>query len=111
MTCEPTRRRVKGEHVKPTKRYDITIDLSADRVYTRMLNLVEKGKRVRDVGCATGNLARALTEVNHCAVTGIEIDPTAAEEATRWCERVVVGYIESMDLETVSSSPTSWSIW
>jgi 2-polyprenyl-3-methyl-5-hydroxy-6-metoxy-1,4-benzoquinol methylase len=94
-------KRFEAEPVKPTERYGSRIDLTADTVYARILNLVGEGKRVLDVGCATGNLARALTEVNHCTVTGIEIDPTAAEKARRWCEQVVVGDIESLDLETV----------
>ena len=50
-----------------------------------------------DVGCATGNLAEVLAG-RGCRVTGIEIDPEAARQAEKHCERVIVGDVESLDL-------------
>ena len=59
--------------------------------------LVGRGKRVLDVGCAAGDLAEVLAE-HRCQVTGIEIDPEAARQAEKRCERVVVGDVENLDL-------------
>jgi O-antigen biosynthesis protein len=61
------------------------------------VEFVGRGKRVLDVGCAAGDLARVLVE-RSCAVTGIEIDPEAAHQAETHCERVVVGDVEELDL-------------
>ena len=89
---------MKSAPSKRTKRYDTAVDLTADTVYSRIVGLVGHNKRVLDVGCAIGNLARALSEVNGCVVTGIEIDAAAAEAARQWCDRVLVGDVERMDL-------------
>ncbi len=62
-----------------------------------VLDLVGTGKRVLDVGCATGYLAKALGDRDN-QVSGVEIDPDAAEEARPYLERLVVGDLEQMDL-------------
>ena len=56
-------------------------------------------KRVLDVGCAAGDFAEVLTEQG-CGVTGVELDPEAAGRAERYCERVIVGDVERLDLES-----------
>jgi 2-polyprenyl-3-methyl-5-hydroxy-6-metoxy-1,4-benzoquinol methylase len=76
------------------------LDESPGSAHMLLLKLVPEGARVLDVGCATGYLARALTEHRSCRVTGIEISPEAAELARRYCERVIVGDVETLDLES-----------
>lgn len=56
-------------------------------------------KRVLDVGCAAGDFAEVLAG-RGCMVTGIEIDPEAARQAERYCERVLVGDVEHLDVES-----------
>jgi len=65
--------------------------------HARLLDLVGAGKRVLDVGCSSGYLARPLVE-RGCAVVGIESDPEAAEAARSMCEDVLVGDVEVMAL-------------
>lgn len=55
-----------------------------------LLEMVGTGKRVLDVGCASGYLAERL-KAQGCRVTGLERDPSAAEQARTHCERVLVG--------------------
>ena len=62
-----------------------------------IIELLGLDKRVLDVGCATGNLAEVLAG-RGCRVTGIEIDPEAARQAEKPCERVIVGDVENLDL-------------
>jgi 2-polyprenyl-3-methyl-5-hydroxy-6-metoxy-1,4-benzoquinol methylase len=68
------------------------------RAHAKLLDAVGTGKRVLDVGCSSGYLARPLVERGN-TVVGIELDPAAALEAEAYCERVLVGDIETIALE------------
>lgn len=59
-------------------------------------------KRVLEIGCSTGYLSEALQR-NGCRITGVEIDAASGEAARRWCERVVIGDVETMDLAPLGS--------
>jgi 2-polyprenyl-3-methyl-5-hydroxy-6-metoxy-1,4-benzoquinol methylase len=62
----------------------------------KILNLTGAREKVLDVGCAGGFLARELKKKG-CFVVGLEFDPEAAEEARQFCDRVIVGDIETLD--------------
>lgn len=66
--------------------------------HTFLVWLTGRNKEVLDVGTATGFVAEALAK-RGCKVTGIEAVPEAASRAKEHCERVLVGDIESMDLD------------
>ncbi|MGB8652226.1 MAG: class I SAM-dependent methyltransferase [Mycobacteriales bacterium] len=78
-------------------KYDVEIDPAAESSHTRVLRLVGAGMRVLELGCATGSLAKLLTE-RGCTVVGIERDPEAARLAEQHCERVVVADLDADDL-------------
>lgn len=65
--------------------------------HRKLLRLAAGGVRVLDVGCSSGYLARPLAE-RGCVVVGLELDEAAAEQARRWCEEVMVGDVERMEL-------------
>lgn len=65
--------------------------------HAKLLALVGSGKRVLDVGCSSGYLARPLVAAG-CTVVGLELDPGAAEGARDVCEEVLVGDVETMKL-------------
>ncbi|MFC1848233.1 class I SAM-dependent methyltransferase [Chloroflexota bacterium] len=71
--------------------------------HSRVVKLIGNNKRVLDVGCATGEVAREL-KMNGCSVIGIEIDPHQAKIAQEVCDEVIKGDIETMDLGPMSSS-------
>src|SRR5262245_44768372 len=81
-----------------THRYGGPIDLGADDAHARVIRLVGEGKRVLELGCATGYMSQVLVEHLGCRVTGVERDPDAAEEARKACTRVVAGDAETVDL-------------
>jgi O-antigen biosynthesis protein len=56
-------------------------------------------KRVLDLGCGTGRLGEALGARQSAAVVGVEISPEAASAARGRLERVVLGDVESADVE------------
>ncbi len=65
--------------------------------HAKLLALVGAGKRVLDVGCSSGYLARPLVAAG-CTVVGLERDPVAAEAARDVCDDVLVGDVETMEL-------------
>jgi 2-polyprenyl-3-methyl-5-hydroxy-6-metoxy-1,4-benzoquinol methylase len=78
-------------------RYDYEVDLSSDSTPARVVRLVGTGKRVLELGCAAGSMSKAFHE-SGCQVVAIEVDRESAARASSFCERVIVGDIESMDL-------------
>ena len=79
-------------------KYESNIDLAADNAHTRVIGLVGTGKRVLDLGCASGSLGKVLIEQFGCVVTGIERDAEAAELARGRGLRVVDGDLDTIDL-------------
>jgi SAM-dependent methyltransferase len=73
------------------------------RAHAKLLAAVGTGKRVLDVGCSSGYLARPLAERGN-AIVGLELDSEAAREAEAYCERVLVGDVETMDLPLEQAS-------
>ena len=79
------------EHSTSSLRYEPARLMAADE-YDRnwvLLDWVGSGKRVLEVGCSTGYMSRLMVERN-CVVTGVEVDPAAAELARAYCAAVHV---------------------
>jgi 2-polyprenyl-3-methyl-5-hydroxy-6-metoxy-1,4-benzoquinol methylase len=83
-------------NVTPTPGY-VELNERPHGGHAKLLELVGEGKRVLDVGCSSGYLARPLTE-RGCTVVGIELDEAAATAAREVCAEVLVGDIETLDL-------------
>lgn len=62
-----------------------------------MVKLAAGARRVLDVGCAEGDLARVLTE-RGAVVSGVEGDPAAAEVARPTLDRLLIGDLDRVDL-------------
>lgn len=78
-------------HSRASARYEIETAIPEDP-YDRnriLLEWIGEGKRVLEVGCSTGYMSRALAQ-RGCCVTGIEVDPVAAERARSYCRVVHV---------------------
>ena len=71
--------------------------------HRKLLAYAGTGGRVLDVGCSTGYLAEHLRAAGN-TVVGVEVDPAAARLAERWCERVIVGDVERVELPEESAS-------
>jgi GT2 family glycosyltransferase/2-polyprenyl-3-methyl-5-hydroxy-6-metoxy-1,4-benzoquinol methylase len=80
--------------------YDVVIDLNADTSYARVIALTGRGKRVLELGCATGYVSKVLTERFDCTVTGIEVNSAAAAQARLHCHRVICHDAETLDYAT-----------
>jgi len=67
------------------------------------LRMVGTKRRVLEIGCSSGSQTRSLSGDLECQVVAVEIDPVAAERARPYCERLIVGSIESLSTEDLSS--------
>lgn len=78
-------------------RYSVDIDPESNTSHAVMLSLIGGSKRVLDVGCAAGDLARAL-RARGCTVSGVELDADASRAAAPDLARLVVGDLAQLDL-------------
>lgn len=75
------------------------IDVNAENTGpAKLLRLVGTEKTVLEVGCATGYVSKIMKEQFNCIVTGIELDPDAAKEARKYCNKVLIGDVEEVDI-------------
>ena len=79
-------------------RYEIEIDMSSNSTHATVVRLVGSGKRVLELGCATGHMSRVLQE-RGCQIVAIEMDALAADRASAYCERVIIGDLDQMNLD------------
>jgi 2-polyprenyl-3-methyl-5-hydroxy-6-metoxy-1,4-benzoquinol methylase len=80
-------------------RYTAHIDLrDVNDSHAFAIAAVPAGSDVLDIGTADGSVARTLGQVG-CRVWGVEYDPEVAKIAGQWCQDVVVGDIEQLDLK------------
>lgn len=80
------------------KEYAYKIDLMSNTAPARMLRIVGQNKRVLEIGCASGNQTRIMRDELGCNVTAIEFNAEVAESARPFCERLITGSIEKLDL-------------
>jgi 2-polyprenyl-3-methyl-5-hydroxy-6-metoxy-1,4-benzoquinol methylase len=85
-------------HSRASSRYESSNAKAWDKYHRNRLLLewVGTGKRVLEVGCSTGYMSRNLVE-RACCVTGIEVDPVAAERSRAYCRAVYVLDLDAPD--------------
>jgi SAM-dependent methyltransferase len=80
-------------------KYDRQIDLASDSSVARLLEWLPHRSTVLEIGPATGVMTKLMTQERAAKVTALEIDPDAAAQARRWCERLIVGNIEDPQIQ------------
>ncbi len=85
-----------------SSRYESVVDnFDESTHYGRILNLIGKNKKVLELGCSTGYLSEAMSGLFECDVTGVEVDPVAAEKAEGKCSRVIVADLDNCKLSEI----------
>lgn len=78
-------------------RYHAQVDLSnPNSTHAQLILLTGEDKAVLEIGPATGYLTEILQQ-RKCRVTAIEADPLVAEQAKKFCERMIVSDVEQLD--------------
>jgi 2-polyprenyl-3-methyl-5-hydroxy-6-metoxy-1,4-benzoquinol methylase len=86
--------------------YTTTVDPSVEvGAHSIVLRMVGHDKRVLELGCAEGSVTKVFAE-RGCRVTGIEIDPDAAQIAKEWADDVIVGDLDVMDVTAALGDAT-----
>lgn len=80
-----------------TSRYDYQFDPDGESTAAQVCRLAGSGRRVLELGCAAGAMSAVLVSHYGCEVTGVEYDAAAAEQARRFCQRVVLGNLDQPD--------------
>jgi len=91
MTATSGARSEPAEFSRASARYEsssVIRNSKYDRT-RKLLDWVGQGKHVLEVGCSTGYMSRLLVEAK-CDVTGVEVDPAAAQQARSHCREVLV---------------------
>jgi len=78
--------------------YDFVIEPDTDSTHANVIRMVGSSRRVLELGPATGYMTDVL-RANDCSVVGIEIDADMAAHAAQFCERIIVGDLDTMDLD------------
>ncbi len=87
-----------NEAVQPAPaRYDFAVDPESHSTHAEVIRLVGNGKRVLELGPATGYVTAVLRD-HGCTVIGIELDEEMAERARQYSERVIVGDVEDPEV-------------
>ena len=85
--------------IPSSKRYTPSpIDLNnKNSSQTLIADLIGENKRVLEIGTSTGYFTKILVERGN-SVIGVEIDQEAAEIASIYCESMIIGDVEAIDL-------------
>jgi len=88
---------IKAKNREDIIKYDTKINLkNTNDSHSKIINLIGKNKNVLELGCSTGYMSKILKQ-NGCQVTGVEINKNAAKIAKKYCKKVIVGDIETIN--------------
>lgn len=79
--------------------YQREIESGGEDSLSKIIAFIPPGSRVLELGPATGYLTRYLKENLGCEVDGVEISPEMAESARKYCQKMVIGDLDQLDLE------------
>lgn len=85
-------------------RYEHAINLSPGTRERVLLDWIGTNRRVLELGCSTGFFSKLLAG-RGCAVTGVEYDSEAAQQAEKFCETVAVRDLNSAEWQTGIAGP------
>lgn len=75
------------------------LNLNPFSVHQKIVHLVGRKKKVLDVGCSVGVLAKEMSN-NNCKVVGIELDEKSIKKAQKYCVEIICGDVESIELKS-----------
>jgi len=81
-------------------KYAYEVELGDEGVAGTLLSWIRKNTRVLELGCASGSMTKAIVQYRECSVCAIELDAEQAQLARPYCDRLVVGNLETIDIKS-----------
>lgn len=79
-------------------KYDYDIDFNNMNPPSIILKKIRRNSKVLEIGPSVGYMTKYMTNTLNCAVTCIEIDEESASSAKNFCQKMIVGDIDIIDL-------------
>ena len=73
---------------KSQHKYEYEIDLNSDHTGVRIVEMMDKGKRVLELGAGPGSITKHLKNICECSIVAIENDVDAIKKLSPYCEKV-----------------------
>lgn len=80
------------------KKYNLHLILDTESAHKKIIDSIHKDSVVLEVGTSHGHMTKYLKEELNCNVTGIEIDPEAAKDASQYTSDFFVIDIDNVEL-------------
>ncbi|MES2932280.1 MAG: methyltransferase domain-containing protein [Pseudomonadota bacterium] len=92
--------------ISDAHQYHRVIDTEGQDSLSILARHIRPATRILELGPARGYFSRYLNESLRCSVDAVEIDANMAEQARPWCNRLLIGDLEKLDLtkEFISQS-------
>lgn len=69
-------------------KYEYSVDIQAETAAAKVVRMVGQNRRTLEIGAGPGSISRLLKEYGNCRITAIELDETAIEKLSSFCEKV-----------------------
>ena len=76
-------------------KYNFDLKIEERDSLSIIISKIDPNSNILEFGPANGRMSKYLNEKLNCNVYGVEIDINAAKDASKYCERVIVGDIEN----------------
>ncbi len=84
---------------------DVTYTGDENTTWFKMMNWIDNGMRVLDIGCSSGNLGEQLIKQKKCEVIGVDMDEADVNLAKKVLNNAHVMNIETDDFKL----KTTWA--
>lgn len=81
-----------------------------DDAHSTLMRLIPAGSRVLELGCSSGYLSGYMERVLGCRVTGLEVDPVAAQIAQSRCSEVYTVDLDAPDALAVAQASAPYDV-
>jgi 2-polyprenyl-3-methyl-5-hydroxy-6-metoxy-1,4-benzoquinol methylase len=75
-------------------KYDTALDLETRNSLSIIISRIKPNSSVLEFGPANGRMTKYLKEALNCKVYAVELNQEAANDAQKFCEKIIVGNIE-----------------
>ncbi len=91
-------------------KYEYETDLNGDSTGARIVRMMDKGKRVLELGAGPGSITKHLKNTCECNIVAIENDVDAIKKLPAYCEKVYNADLNAPDWPAVLESEDKFDV-